>query len=776
VCGGWEATDRGQGKRCTGFESVDRLWVRCSREEHAGAAKQEDSGAGIVWRHYMGGPCKCGVTHPGARVRPASGLESKIVAEYDYEDEAGRLLFQVVRLHPKSFRQRVPDATDPRGWRWSLGDTRIVLFRLRELIAADPSQPVYIVEGEKDVLSLVKRGHVATCNPMGAGKWRRVAELARKVLFGRDVVVIADADEVGRKHALAVVASLQGAARSVTVLEPPAPHKDATDALEAGLELDALVPLTTATTDGQDDDGAHLKRAAHEPAPVPAALAAVDEEDPERAAIADEDPTDWPVPDPIDAIDLPPFPVDALCPWLRTWALAIALSMQTPVDLPACLGLTAVSMAAARVCHVQVRPDWIEPTNIWTVVALPPGEKKSPVFSEALGPVHAFVDLTHKAMAPKIAARALDRRIIAGRLKEAEALAVKYKKYEGDDAQHAAHRLQKELDAAPELRAPVLIVDDITPEALAVALEQNEERIAIFSDEGGPLAMMAGQYAKNGAPNLDVYLKSHTGGTLTVNRITRDAIILRRPLLTVGLTVQPDIVRKLSTKEGFRGRGLLARFFYSMPKTALGSREVNPPPVDPTVRAAYNEHLVTLLVQATQKLQMVMTEAADVARTAFQRELEPRLGADGDLSELTDWAGKFTGGVCRIAAVLHVGDYAASPATMPLEIPAETFERAAAIGRYFLAHAQGAFGVMGTDEAATRAQRLWAWALRKRRTTFTASDARQFLHVTSEEIGPVLAYLIGRGLLRESDLSSPTRGRPKGPSYEVNPRAIHRGK
>lgn len=33
----------------------------------------------------------------------------KIIEEYDYKDEAGNLLFQVIRYEPKDFRQRVPD-------------------------------------------------------------------------------------------------------------------------------------------------------------------------------------------------------------------------------------------------------------------------------------------------------------------------------------------------------------------------------------------------------------------------------------------------------------------------------------------------------------------------------------------------------------------------------------------------------------------------------------------------------------------------------------------
>src|SRR4051794_14313582 len=40
--------------------------------------------------------------------------QPRIVAAYDYPDENGELLFQVVRLEPKDFRQRRPDGRG--GW------------------------------------------------------------------------------------------------------------------------------------------------------------------------------------------------------------------------------------------------------------------------------------------------------------------------------------------------------------------------------------------------------------------------------------------------------------------------------------------------------------------------------------------------------------------------------------------------------------------------------------------------------------------------------------
>ena len=84
-------------------------------------------------------------------------INSKIVAIYDYVDEAGNLLFQVVRFNPKNFRQRRPDGKG--GWTWSLRETRRVLYRLPELIEAVANErPIFICEGEKAVDALTALG------------------------------------------------------------------------------------------------------------------------------------------------------------------------------------------------------------------------------------------------------------------------------------------------------------------------------------------------------------------------------------------------------------------------------------------------------------------------------------------------------------------------------------------------------------------------------------------------------------------------------------------
>jgi 5S rRNA maturation endonuclease (ribonuclease M5) len=181
-------------------------------------------------------------------------------AVYDYRDADGNLVHQTVRFPGKQFRQRRPDGNG--GWIWNLKDIKLLLYCYPELLAADPAANVFIVEGEKDVDSLRALGTVATCNPMGAGKWAIVAEDAVKALTGRSVVVIADKDEPGRKHAQDVAGSLRGHAAAVKVVELPGDNvKDASDFIVAGgtvadlLAIAEAAPLWETTGDADGDRG-----------------------------------------------------------------------------------------------------------------------------------------------------------------------------------------------------------------------------------------------------------------------------------------------------------------------------------------------------------------------------------------------------------------------------------------------------------------------------------------------------------------------------------------
>lgn len=154
--------------------------------------------------------------------RPTREAPSRIVATYDYTDEIGMLLYQVVRYDPKEFRQRCPSdgngvVTGRSGWSYKLDGVRRVLYRLQGVLAAiEAGKAVYVVEGEKDAEKLISRGLCATCNAGGAGKW---LPDYTKSLTGAHVVILPDNDTPGRDHARLVSREVYPVAKTVRIVE-----------------------------------------------------------------------------------------------------------------------------------------------------------------------------------------------------------------------------------------------------------------------------------------------------------------------------------------------------------------------------------------------------------------------------------------------------------------------------------------------------------------------------------------------------------------------------
>ncbi len=199
--------------------------------------------ASQVWGVSMNDAAERLVRHLGIFVASTNGNGAnrpEIVDTYDYTDEDGGLIFQAVRFHPKDFRQRRPDGRG--GWTWKLGDVRRMLYRLPALLeAVAMDKLVHVVEGEKDVHAVEKAGGVATCNPMGAGKWRPEYS---ETLRGAHVRIVADLDEngQGRDHARQIAGSLAGIVAGVEIVQARA-GKDAADHLAAGHGLDDFEPV-----------------------------------------------------------------------------------------------------------------------------------------------------------------------------------------------------------------------------------------------------------------------------------------------------------------------------------------------------------------------------------------------------------------------------------------------------------------------------------------------------------------------------------------------------
>ncbi|MBI3770341.1 MAG: DUF3987 domain-containing protein [Deltaproteobacteria bacterium] len=492
----------------------------------------------------------------------------------------------------------------------------------------------------------------------------------------------------------------------------------------------------------------------------------------------------WDPPSPFHRVELPVFPTETLPDWLKDWVEAEAEATQTPPDLAGTLGLSVIAVTVAKKVEVRASASHREPVNTFTVTVLPSGARKSQVFSDGVAPLDDFEREESERLDPQIIEATTRWKIAEAALQKAQADAAAASSRERKKATRKALKLAHELAALTVPCLPRLIADDTSPERLATLIRDQGGRMAVMSPEGDVFDLMAGRYSPKGQANFGVYLKGHAGDTLRVDRVNRPPEYVHRPALTVALTVQPDVLRGLARQPGFRGRGLLARLLYALPKSCLGERSANPSPMPREVRIQYRRKVRTLLRLPFRKdpdgksspHMLRLDESARAALTGFAEKLEPQLAEHGELATMTDWAGKLVGAVVRLAGLLHIGERTDDVAPWESPIGRRTMRRAINLGRYYLAHARAAFAEMGADPEVENARHVLSWIERAGIESFTKRDAFQatkgrFKRVSALE--PVLQILVEHGYIRAQAPRTHTGpGRPASQRYDVNP-AVH---
>lgn len=171
-------------------------------------------------------------------------ITKKPIAIYNYDDENGKLLYQVLRYKPRDFCVRHPDNEGT--WQYDLKGVRKVLYRLPSVIeGVKTEKPIYITEGEKDADRIESLGLVATCNPFGAGKGKWKPEYTGSLAGAREVIILPDNDTEGMNHAEEIASQLYGKVKSLKALLLPnlPPKGDVSDWLDKGGTVEALETL-----------------------------------------------------------------------------------------------------------------------------------------------------------------------------------------------------------------------------------------------------------------------------------------------------------------------------------------------------------------------------------------------------------------------------------------------------------------------------------------------------------------------------------------------------
>lgn len=656
--------------------------------------------------------------------------------------------------------------------------------------------PVYIVEGEKDADTMNdKLGFVAVSSPHGGtagkldSKWR---DVWNSLFADRDVVLLPDNDEVGETFADMVARKLIPYAKTVKIVHlkdewDTLPKKgDITDVLSiqqpfhdksiAACVRDKLEALTICTPSLPPSFRGADSSATWE---SPCHSDRLQEEGDCHGAKAprnDSNEVEWDKPIPFDRIELPAFPLNAMPKSLREYLPALANSLQVNVDMVCCNALGILAACCQGKYKVEIKPDWREPLNLYILNIAQPSERKSAAISMQTKPMITYEAQYNENNRAAIEKNRMEYKALLKKQEDFIRKLAKDKKSEkATDEELDCVEIAEQIAHFRHKSEMKLFVDDITPENLGKVMHENNGCASMISSEGGIFDMLSGgMYSKN--VNLDIFLKAYSGDAVRVDRITRDSVKVNSPALTMLLSVQPKVIEGMVSNPVFKGRGLTARFLYSMPRSLVGKRPFFTEGVPQELSLQYRELIGDLLDDAVPPESegpgiIRLTAGARQVIAQFYEHVESELV--GEYEDINEWAGKIVGTTARIAALLWRADYQMEFCTEEncFEIDEETMCRAVAIGEYFIRHALAALNLMGADNLTKDCKYLIEIVRKKALREFTLREIMRLCQrfKKKEQLLPVLDHLSDFGYIREKTEDHDGRGRPASQSYLVNP-------
>jgi len=465
----------------------------------------------------------------------------------------------------------------------------------------------------------------------------------------------------------------------------------------------------------------------------------------------------------IDAAHLPePF---------ASFAHALSVETETPEAMTVMTILGILGLILSRKMRIQVNSNYSEPVNLYIMIVLKSGNRKSQILKVCVNPLVQWEKEQCKNLADEIRQKKSRRSTMEKTIEKMRKDAASANdENERRCIQDKIERLESELPEIPVL--PQLYATDSTPEAIIKKLVEQKNVFGIVSDEGGILDVLSGLYS-NGNANIDVILQGIDGGSVRVDRCKNEDPVILNPLLSFVLSAQPSVIEKMASKKAFSGRGVPQRFLYILPESFLGRRTLDTPPMSEHIRKNYEEAvygLINSITTAPDNITFTLSMDAHAVWQEFRHYIEKMLGVGGALSgeETTGWGGKIPGFVLRIAAIIH----AATHGIHATVIDKASMEKTVNLSGLLIEHALVAFSKMSGVGCNTDARNVWDFICRQNCDSIGREQLtlglKNCTYGRAEKLNVCITELIKRGYIKE--VRQATAGRTA-TVYQVNPKA-----
>lgn len=468
----------------------------------------------------------------------------------------------------------------------------------------------------------------------------------------------------------------------------------------------------------------------------------------------------WPEPAPLfdPAEQSTPYPVNVLPPLLRDAVIEQQEFGQQPVELVACSGLSALSLAAQGLADVARDDDLIGPISLSFLTVANSGERKSSADKRMSKAVRGWERRREEELA---ADAAKSRSDVATWEAKKEGLKSKIRAAVGGADPGESARLERdyaEMEANPPAKVilPAMFYEDATQEGIAKYFASGWPSASLWSDEGGIVVGGHGMEDKSAMRFFGFLNRLWDGNAFPVRRSTADPIKIVGRRMTAHLMMQACVMTQLlgAGNGAARGTGFLARYLIAWPKSTMGTRAYKPRPASGQALALFDRRLEQLLDYplpaegALMELKppvLRLTPEAHAAWVDMHDLIEGQIGPGGEYADVADFASKAGENAARLAGVFHIFDHGPTG-----DIGADTFKRAAAVVSWHLAEARRIMSAMKKPEVISDAEALLAWLIgRGGEVAFAdmSSGARRF-RGRKKERDAALAVLEETGSVR----------------------------
>lgn len=467
-----------------------------------------------------------------------------------------------------------------------------------------------------------------------------------------------------------------------------------------------------------------------------------------------------------DSHSLNEFPAEIFPEVIRDYVLQIAQVRQVPVDMAAQIALSVLSTCLQKKFNVRVGKNskQVEQLSLWTLTAMTPGNRKSDTMKDL---TKILTDVQIKEIertAQEVKKSWHDHETWEMELRQLKQDKVK----ERDFAKKIIiqQKIDRVLTEEPVKKFEPLILStsNATPEGMIDKLFEQKERFALMDTEGSSLfEILAGRYNSSGA-DLDPFLNSFCGDTVSSVRRGAGTKILKKPALAMGLLVQPTVLFKATGNPEFNNRGLIGRFLCAIPHSLIGYRTLQTEAVSIKERQTYEiliESLLNLPLPDMETELLIEGDAFNFYEEHVYNPLEIGQRRGGEYERIQAWASKFAGTVARIAALFHIVD---DPTVSDTRISLDAVKKASQLIPYYAQHTKAALRMISGTGEPTDAEKVLTWAYNAGKMDgFTLNEyfkAHKSLAQTSDELMPIFNTLTNRQILFDRpDLRQKSKGR-----------------